>query len=155
MQYWTNLALTTLLAVLGYLLTIGVIRPLLKFNNKKFETGILLNYFSNIITSPGANKKLADEAQQKIRWLAMELEADYLGVQFRGVFTGLKEIPSIKTMIEVKRSLVFLSNSVHRGDIDKNHSEMGKVFVKLGIKEVDVDNGIVKAMEIYKKYSKE
>lgn len=146
-----NLALTTLLAVLGYLLTVGVISPLLKYENKKTEIGIKLNYFSHIITSPGSAMKLADEAQKVIRTLAMELEAYYLGIQFKSLFIYLRAIPTRNNIAEVRRSLVFLSNSVHQGDNENNCIELGKVFAKLGINEVDIDNSIVKSMKIYSK----
>lgn len=145
-----QLIFSTLVAVLGYLLTVGVIKPLLDFHKKKADIGIQLNYYSHIITSPGTGK-LADEAAPVIRRLAMEIESEYLALQFKGIFTKLRAIPDREHILGAKRALVFLSNSLHNGETEENHIKLGEVFTKLSIDEVDVDNGVKVAMEIFGK----
>jgi len=154
MDALTNLALTSLLAAFGYLFTVGIIQPLLRYERKKTDIGIKLNYYSNIVTSPGTSKVLADEAERVLRTLAVELEAEYLGVQFREMFVKLRAIPLQADIVIAKRDMIFLSNSVHRGNVEVNHIKLGEIFTVLRIDEVDIDNSIVAAMEIYDKQEK-
>lgn len=150
MNYILSLSLTNLIASLGYLLAVGVIKPYLAYHKTRSEIGIELNYYSNIITSPGVAKdKLIEEAEQSIRRLAMRLEADYLGIQFRDVLVKLKQAPPKSDLLSAKRSMVFISSSLWRGNSHENLVELGNVFAKLRITEVDDDNGIVKSAEIY------
>lgn len=136
-------------AIVGYIFSNFLLKPIRDYYDIRSKIGYKLTYYSHIITSPGGNGKLAEEAYSVLRDLACDLERRYLAVPFRHMAAAFRAIPREATISDAKGNILLISSSLGKaGRTDENHIALGEVFKKLGIEELS--NGmIVKSAEIY------
>lgn len=120
--------------VLGQILKDFILKPLQDFYRTKADISHKLKFHANILTNSGLKKELMSIASGDMRDLSCNLEALYLIIPFRSLFSFLNIIPSRDEIKIAEEYLIALSNAGgERGWELKNAEAIDKVKKNLHI----------------------
>lgn len=129
--------LGVIVAVAGYIMSNFLLKPIQDYKKIIGKVGYKLTYYVHIITSPQSGD-LADEASLVLRDLACDLERKYCLIILLPIFNKLGIVPNQAQLIDAKKKIIFLSNSVFDGESSKeNRNALDDIFTSLKIKELE------------------
>ena len=131
-------AITTLVGVsvfvLGKVIFYYFIDPINKLRLTIGEIAYILSFYADVITNPGTcTRGKGQDVQDILRKKASKLISNAYLIKWYKLFSLLKIIPKFKDLLDAYHGLIFLSNSIIRGDPEKNYKMLEKIKKDLGI----------------------
>lgn len=94
-----------------------------------------LIFYANVYLNPGTLKtEKMDEAQTVLRQRATQLMAKTHTIRLYKLWQLLKIVPKYGDIVEARKNLIGLSNSIQNGDPEENHKRVEEIEKLLHIK---------------------
>lgn len=123
-----------LIFVLGQVVKDFVLKPIQDFYRTIADISHKLKFHSNVLTNSNVRKDSVQIASGDMRDLSSNLEALYVVIPFKGLFSSFNIIPSRDNIKIAEKNLIFLSNAGgDRGLELKNADAIDKIKESLNI----------------------
>ncbi|WP_227130946.1 hypothetical protein [Halorubellus salinus] len=136
--------MVSLLAIIGGLFAAGglgtyaakvfIVDPIREYRQVRRDVSQDLVDYANVIANPGSGESnRIDEAEDAFRGHASKLKAAIDDIPMYGLWARLRLVPPRGDVLEAKRQLIGLSNSLQRGRVEWNDEMRNKLENLLGL----------------------
>ncbi|AWB28445.1 hypothetical protein [Halococcoides cellulosivorans] len=117
-----------------YATKVFIVDPIQEYRQVRRDVSRDLEYYGNLIGNPGSGESdRIDEAEETFRSHASDLKATIDDIPLYGIWVRVRLVPPRDDVLEAKKQLVGLSNSLQQGRVERNDEMRNKLKDSLGL----------------------